>query len=247
MHSYTRRTTVSLFVVGLMAVGGCEDTEGPDTALNVRDTGLTVTQVAGTYTLQTYNGESPPIVLRSTYAGTFVDDAGFWIPAPITIDDGGLLTLQTYYTVTFLGPKDPPGTYTAYPPDQWIGPGIPVFSGSVVIDADGTCAVAFWKNTSVGTCRFTQDLLEWTSARLVLTGAGTWTAKLTQRAVPGSTTTYREAGTFRIHDSQIVFTPAFLHPEPDCTATAAISGDILTAALQCQGIARPHDTSVWQR
>lgn len=241
MHSYTKGAAALLSIMGFTVVWGCRDAGGPDAV-------LTAAQVAGTYALQTYDGESLPLVVHSTYEGTFVDDAGFWIPAPITIDDSGLLTLRTYYTVTFLGPKDPPGTYTAYPADQQIAPRFPrVFAGSIVVNADGTCAVTFWENTSLGVCGLTHDLLEWTGASLVLTEGGKWMLEKTVRDEHGAyTTTVTQTGSFTVEGDRIVLTPA--GPiAPDCPTTATLAGDVLTTVTQCPAPALLQGASVWQR
>jgi len=240
MHTCTKRTAALLSIMGFTAVCGCADTGGPDTA-------LTAAQVAGTYALQTHDGASLPLVVHSTYEGAFVDDAGFWIPAPITIDDSGLLTLRTYYTVTFLGPKDPPGTYTAYPVDQQIAPRIRLFAGSIVVNVDGTCAVTFWENTSLGVCGLTHHLLEWTGASLVLTEGGNWTLKRTVRDEHGAyTTTVTQTGRFTVEGDRIVLTPAG-PMDPICPATARLAGNVLTTVVQCPEIAQLQETSVWQR
>lgn len=237
---HTTPRLMPALLLGFTVVCGCSDPGGPDAA-------SALAQVAGTYALQTYDGETLPLVVHSTYEGTFVDDAGLWIPAPITVDENGLLTLRTYYTVTFLGPKDPPGTYTAHPSDQRIAPGIALFEGSVVIDADGTCAITFWKNTSPGACGLTHHLLEWTGASLVLTEGGSWILEKTVRDEHGAyTTTVTQTGSFTVDGSRIVLTTAG-PMEPDCPTTATLAGDVLTTAAQCPGLAQSQVTSVWQR
>lgn len=210
---------------------------------------ITPAQVAGTYALQTYNGESLPHVLRSSYSGEFVDGAWGNMTTPFTIDPEGLLTLQFFPPVTFLGPKDPPGTYTAHPPGQQYPSGGPPNSGSVVINADGTCALtlSLWQNPIMGTCRLTHHLLEWTGAELVLRRGGKWTATRTHRNENGSRGTYTDEGTFTIDGSRILFAPALPPSSPGCTTTASLAGEVLTTVAQCQGTSPPQDTSVWRR
>lgn len=218
-----------------------------DGIMDLQPQGLTRAQVAGTYALQSYNGEPLPHVLRSTYSGEFNNDGGPWLIAPITIDPEGLLTLRSFFTVTFLGPKDPPGIYTAYPPGQQLVPGGPPVSGSVVLNADSTCAVTLGNMKTMGTYHLTHHVLEWTGANLALKKTGRWTATRTHGGEPSSAGTYTDAGTFSIDGSQIVFLPSLPPSNPDCTVTATLAGEVLTAVVQCQGTTRPQETSVWIR
>jgi len=244
MEAKRRPQPLTLSLLLGLIVGGCDGMVDP------QPQGLTYEQVAGTYALQTYNGEPLPRVLH-TWAGEF-DDGGRNPPTPITIDVNGVLTLGGV-PFAFQGPKDPPGTYKASPPgqisyDPYGSPnGARPFYGSVVIHADGTCGIQAWEDWTPGSCRLTQHLLEWTAASLVLEEAGLWTATRTHRAEFGSSATYTGPGTFSIHGTQIVFAPGLPPSSPGCTTIATLTDEVLTAVPQCQGIPRPGETSVWNR